>query len=82
MRAAAHAPADAALDSVGLGGIRSEIEAGLYNPHETPQAHVGPLGESLEEPAPETAAKPKRKRKPKAKPEAAPDQAPASETRS
>ena len=81
MRAAAREPAHAAMQSVGLDGIHSEIEAGLYNPHETPQPHVGPLGESLEDPPPvEAAAKPKRKRKPKPKPDAEPEAAPASET--
>ncbi len=50
MRAAAREPASAAMQSVGLTDIKSDIEAGLYNPHETPQPHVGPLGESLDEP--------------------------------
>src|SRR6185437_3544747 len=72
MRAAARQPADAAMQSIGLNDMRSEIEAGLYDPHETPQPHVGPLGESLEEPLPPPAeaapeAKPKPKRKPRAK---------------
>ncbi len=85
MRAAARQPMDAAMQSVGLGEIRSEIEAGLFNPHETPQPHVGPLGEPLVESAPVAAApepapteepkpKPRARRKPKAKPEPAPDE--------
>jgi sec-independent protein translocase protein TatB len=82
MRSAAQQPLNAAMQSVGLSDMKSEIEAGLFNPHETPQAHVGPLGEPIETPAPvhaapdpaappeaEAAPKPKpkpRRRKPKA----------------
>ncbi len=65
MRAAAHEPMHAAMQSVGLGEVNSEIERGLFNPHETPQPHVGPLGESIEvaapavsEPAPPVQAEP------------------------
>ena len=82
MRAAARQPMDAAMQHIGLGEVASEIQSGLYNPHETPQPHVGPLGEQLSEPqapapaaaepAPEPTPKPKRTRKPKAKPEDAP----------
>jgi hypothetical protein len=72
------------MQSAGLGDMKSEIEAGLFNPHETPQPHVGPLGEPLEAPvaapaAPEPAAaeadaKPKpRRRKPKPKAAAEPE---------
>jgi sec-independent protein translocase protein TatB len=86
MRAAARQPAHAAMQSMGLHDINSEITADLaYNPHETYQPHVGPLGEQLEEhpvealPAPPVAEaapeeepkpKPRRRSKPKAKPEA------------
>jgi len=78
MRAAAQRPVNAAMQSVGLGEVKSEIEAGLFDPHETPQPHVGPLGEPIEAPAqaalepaapPEADAAPKpkpRRRKPKA----------------
>lgn len=83
MRSAAHQPMDAAMQHIGLTDVQSEIQAGLFNPHETPQPHVGPLGEQLSQPAeiPATAPadaeiepkpKPKRPRKPKAKPEAPP----------
>ncbi len=81
MRAAARQPMDAAMQHIGLGEVASEIQSGLYNPHETPQPHVGPLGEQLSEPeaavpaaepAPEATPKPKRARKPKAKPEDTP----------
>ena len=78
MRSAARQPMDAAMQHIGLGEVASEIQSGLYNPHETPQPHVGPLGEQLSEPveppvpaaaepAPAPAPKPKRTRKPKAK---------------
>ena len=85
MRAAAQQPAHAAMQSVGLTDIKSELEAGMFNPHETPQPHVGPLGELLSEeppPEPEAAPKPKPRRKanPKAKPESAPDGTPPAET--
>jgi len=84
MRAAAHQPVDTAMQSVGLHDIKSEIETGMFNPHETPQPHVGPLGESLgDEPAsePEAAPEPKPKPKPrrKAKPKAKPEKAPSPE---
>lgn len=91
MRAAAQQPAHAAMDHVGLTGIKSEIEAGLYNPHETPQPHVGPLGETLEPPAPVAAAaepepevtpKPKRKSRRKPAPEATPEASAAPEGKS
>ena len=83
MRAAAHQPVDAAMQSVGLHDIKSEIEAGMFNPHETPQPHVGPLGEPLGEeppPGPEAAPKPKAKRKSRAKPKAKPEETPSPET--
>ena len=87
MRAAASQPGQAMMNSVGFGDIKSEIETGMvFDPHETPQAHVGPLGESLDEPAPaeEPAQKPKpkrvRKAKPKAGAEAEPDAKPSPET--
>ena len=75
MRAAAAQPMQAAMQSAGLGDIKSEIELGMFNPHETPQPHVGPLGESLEPapaaveagPAPEPEAEPKAKPKPRRK---------------
>ena len=71
MRAAAAQPMQAAMQSAGLGDIKSEIETGMFNPHETPQPHVGPLGESLEEPPPAAveaapAAEPASEAKPKA----------------
>jgi sec-independent protein translocase protein TatB len=85
MRAAARQPLNAAMDHVGLGDIKSEIESGMaFDPHETPQDHVGPLGESLAEaPAAEPPPKPKRvrKAKPKAAPEAEAEEAPAPESR-
>jgi sec-independent protein translocase protein TatB len=79
MRSAARQPMDAAMQHIGLSDVQSEIQAGLFNPHETAQPHVGPLGEPLSEPveaaAPVTVTepvselkpKPKRARKPKAK---------------
>ena len=95
MRAAAHQPLNAAMQSVGLGEVKSEIEAGLFNPHETPQPHVGPLGEQIEASSPvvaeplaaepvaaaesDAAPKPKRRRKPKATPEAVADETPPPE---
>jgi sec-independent protein translocase protein TatB len=90
MRAAARQPVSAAMDHVGFGDIKSEIEAGMaFDPHETPQAHVGPLGETLEpEPPlpadePQPVPKPKRirKAKPKAAAEAEPEETPSPETR-
>ena len=45
MRAAAQQPAQAAMQSVGLTDIKSQIESGMFDPHETPQSHVGPLGD-------------------------------------
>ncbi len=89
MRAAARAPVSTAMDHVGFGDIKSEIESGMaFDPHETPQDHVGPLGESTAAeppaaaPAAEPAPKPKRARKPKpkTKPDADPETAPAPET--
>ncbi len=60
MRQAAQQPAHAAMQSVGLDEVgeglnqaSSEIHSQLLNPHETPQTHVGPQGESMVE---ETAA--------------------------
>ena len=67
MRAAAAQPMQAAMQSAGLGDIKSEIESGMFNPHETPQPHVGPLGESLEPaPAVEAAPQPEPEAQPKA----------------
>src|SRR5580693_5293535 len=51
MRSAAQQPVRTAMQSVGLGDVKAEIEAGMFNPHETPQPHVGPLGEPIGEPA-------------------------------
>ena len=58
MRQAAHQPADAAMRSMGLhelGEGLSQTGAEIHqhmvvDPQETPQPHVGPLGESLDEP--------------------------------
>ncbi len=92
MRAAAAQPMHAAMQSAGLGDIKSDLEAGMFDPHETAQPHVGPLGEALEdapaapaEPAPEAVATPeaepkppaKPRRKAKAKAKAAPDESPS-----
>ena len=89
MRAAAQQPMNAAMQSAGFGDIKSELETGMFDPHETLQPLVGPLGESLEEPppapapvaaepSPEPAAEPKAKprRKAKAKPGAEPVEPP------
>jgi len=79
MRAAAQQPMHSAMQAVGLNDIKSEIETGMFDPHETPQPHVGPLGEPLVEPPPavetdaEIAPKPKPKRTRKAKPKAVPE---------
>ena len=85
MRSAAQRPVSTAMQSMGLGDVKSEIEAGIFDPHETPQPHVGPLGEPLGEeaqPEPEPEPKPKAKRKSRAKPkiEAPPDGTPSPET--
>ncbi len=91
MRAAAQQPMSTALKSVGLGDVKTELESHfVVDPHETPQPHVGPLGEPFAiEPAaagsasaePPAVPKPKATRKAKAKtePEAQPDQAPTPE---
>ncbi len=62
MRQAAQQPGHAAMASVGLDEVgeglhqaNAEIHSQLLNPHETPQPHVGPLGEPLE-PVPPAAA--------------------------
>ena len=51
MRAAAQQPGQAAMNSVGLGEVKSEIESHfVMDPHETPQMHVGALGEPIDLP--------------------------------
>ena len=59
MRQAAQQPAHAAMQAAGLGEVseglsqaHAEIRGHLMDPHETPQAHVGPLGEPMEPDAP------------------------------
>ncbi len=62
MRRAAQQPGEAAMSSVGLDEVgehlnqaSAEIHNRMLDPHETPQPHVGPLGETIAE-APEPAA--------------------------
>ena len=54
MRQAAQQPGHTAMQSIGLGEVgeglsqtSAEIHGHLMDPHETPQVHVGPLGEPM-----------------------------------
>ena len=84
MRQAAQQPGQAAMRSIGLDEVgqgldqaSSEIHSQLLNPHETPQTHVGPLGEPIveEAAAPEPEPEPLEADAPKT------DETPAAEAR-